>query len=127
MNKDIVEAGKKTQFGQEGGADPKEAREKSSPWSIRMATKRIARMTVTEAKAMADRKNELTMAQAVAAMKFQRALNGDVRAMQQLEDSIDGKLVEKRVEAKTSLEDLVMASLEGDEGNERVTEISEGD
>ena len=103
-------------FGEKGGADPKEAQKKKT--SIRAATRRFAAMDVGDAVSLSkdkDEFNKLSLAQAVALSKFKKALSGDVRAMQQLEDSVDGKLVERKVEATTTLEELVLGSFDYEE------------
>lgn len=60
----------------------------------------------------------LTPAELIAVKKIQVALAGDVKAMQQLEDSADGKLVEKRISASTSLASLVTGEIDEDDDAE---------
>jgi hypothetical protein len=125
-NKDIATIGEATQFGAEGGANPSEAAAKSNGGSIRGAVRRIAHMHPDDAKKLADPNSpQATMALIVAATKYQRALKGDVRAMQQLEDSIDGKLVEKQIQAETTLEELVTGSFEHEQREESRAEESQ--
>jgi hypothetical protein len=126
-NPNIVEAGKETQFGQPDGVDPKEARAKGDPdrHSIR---RQITRITGLEIGDFLDLKSQkeifiqaaqklgykseknMTYAQVIAVRKLSLAIAGNVKAMKEIEDSVDGKLVEKRMESKVSLEDLVNES-----------------
>ena len=109
-NPNIIEIGKNTRFGAHGGVNPRKARwTGAEPWSIRNAIRRMAAMHIKDFENMTQSK-ELTMAQAVAAAKWKKALAGDIRAMQQLEDSVDGKLTEKKAEAQAALAYLVEAS-----------------
>lgn len=116
-NPDIVKY--KKDFGSEGGADPSEAGKLGAKKtnSIRKAVRRIAAMEVGFAMSLTEKQvmEKLTMAEAVALSKFRAALGGDVKAMKELEDSVDGKIVEQRVHAEVTLADLVTGSLEYDE------------
>lgn len=116
-NKNIAEYGKGTRFGSDNGPDPSEAGRKgaNAKWSVRNASKRIAALTVGEAKEMMGRMDELTVAQAVALSKFRSAMAGDTKAMQQFTDDVDGKLIDRKVHAEITLADLVTGSLEFDE------------
>lgn len=92
-NPDIVEIGKNTRFGAPNGVNPKIARQKgNAPWSVRNAIRRIAAMDVGDFDLFIRQPNNVTLAYAVAIKKFQKAINGDLNAMQQIEDAIDGKL-----------------------------------
>ncbi len=107
-------AGAHTRFGQPGGPDPQEARAKQvNPSSVRAQVRRIAALTRTEFKQAYD-SNAATMAMIVAASKYQKAVKGDVKAMQQIEDSVDGKLADRKIEAQVTLADLVNGSFEQD-------------
>jgi len=85
-------------FGEPGGADPAEAAAKSPRNSIRSAVRRIGAMD-DETLAHYCKEGKLSQSQKLALKKFSLAIkDGDIRAMQQLEESIDGKLVETKVE-----------------------------
>lgn len=90
-------------FGEAGGADPAAATLEGNPkWSIRNAIRHIGTMTRAELQALAQDEN-LTMAQLVAVKKYLAATGNkpNIKAMDKLEDSVDGKLVEKKVEVRT--------------------------
>jgi hypothetical protein len=111
-NKDIATLGAATRFGAEKGPDPVEAAQKAQPWSIRNSIRRFGLMNLDELKeAYKDprtKSNEL-----VAIRKFMKAMAGDVKAMQQLEESVDGKLVETKVEVRAdSYADLLQQAEE---------------
>ena len=128
-NPDIAKIAKENDngFGGENGADPKEARAKGDPdrHSIR---RQITRITGLEIGDFLDLKSQkeiftqaakklgysseknMTYAQVIAVRKLSLAIAGNVKAMKEIEDSVDGKLVEKRMESKVSLEDLVNES-----------------
>ncbi len=99
-NKNPIQYLEGKRFGEPGGADPAEAARKGTPWSIRNSIRRFGLMSLEELqKAYKDprtKTNEL-----VAIRKFMKAMQGDVKAMQQLEESVDGKLVETKIEVKT--------------------------
>ena len=97
------EGGKETQFGGPRG-------NKRGNGSIRGNIRRLAHMHPEDAQDLIGKAE--TMAELIAARKYQVALSGDVKAMQQLEDSVDGRLVEKKVEAEVTLADLVNKSFE---------------
>lgn len=114
----------------EPGNDPRAARAKSKPWSIRNAIKRVANMNAEEIAQMMKDPN-LTMAQLVALTKFQMATKGrNVKAQQQIEDSVDGRIVQASVSANISLAEIIAKSydkkyLESDEPDESGVESSE--
>lgn len=112
-NPDIVKYGERTRFGQPNGPDPSIIAKNKNPSSIRAAIRRIAAMEVDQFQQVL-KKREMTLAQAIAIRKFQKALVGDLKAMQQLEDAIDGKLTKKATEACATLVDLVNGALEDD-------------
>ncbi len=99
-------------FGDEGGADPAEAARKASPWSVRNSIRRFGMMddeTLKEA-AKDPRRNQLEL---IAIKKIMVARAGDVRAMDKIEESIDGKLVETKIEVRTdSYADLLQQAEE---------------
>lgn len=103
-----------TAFGSPGGPDPRAAQKASvakaqETRSVRAAIRRFAGYTIEELQSMS-RKRNIPAAHMLAIAKFQKAISGDVKAMQQIEESIDGKLVEKKVEAKVTLAELVLES-----------------
>lgn len=119
---DIVKVSKP--FGTEGAADPSAAATKrnkeQNPSSIRMNLRRLAAaefditspLTKEEiAKKFGRKGTEINGAQVLALKKFEMALKGNTAIMQQVTDDIDGKQVQATVEARTSLADLVNASV----------------
>ena len=121
-NPDIVEHGKSTQFGQPGGADPREARAAvvNNPSCVRQKLKRLAvyvpgkeQATPNDlAKAFGKDKKltNLSMAEIWAVRRAQQAM-GNYKAMDTMIDSISGKLVTKQVELQVdSYAELVMAA-----------------
>lgn len=118
---EIIEAGKDTRFGSERGADPTEAvntrnEDHGHPNSIRSSIRRIACLTQAELKELAN-DPRLTMAQTVAVRKFMAACGKfpNIKAMKELEDSVDGKLVEKKIEVTTdSYADLLKQATDAD-------------
>lgn len=90
-------------FGEAGGADPATATLEGNPkWSIRHAIRHIGTLTRAELQTLAQ-DPDLTMAQLVAVKKYLSATSNrpNIKAMDKLEDSVDGKLVEKKVEVRT--------------------------
>ncbi len=109
-NPNITEHSKGHRFGDEGHTDPREAQKKASkPWSIRNGVRRIAGSEFDvgpDAPPFGDQLNQvfggtsrMTGAQIAAVKKFSQAMN-DVKAMENLTNDIDGKLIERKVEAK---------------------------
>lgn len=131
-NKDIAIIGKDTRFGSEKGPDPVEAQKareaKGNPGEIRGALKRLAcaeiditRTPTAEDMARIFSKNggtKITMAQMAAIMKFQQGLK-NWKAMDSLIDHVDGKQIERKVEATVTLADLVTRSYELEDKNEK--------
>lgn len=123
-NKDIALIGKAYQFGAEKGPDPTEAikkrNEKGHPGEIRVALKRLAcaEIDITRTPTAEDMARifgkggtKVTMAQMAAIMKFQQAMK-NYKAMDTLIDHVDGKQIERKVEATVTLADLVTRSYE---------------
>lgn len=99
-NQEIIAAGEATRFGQADGADPSEAAKKAAPWSVRNSIRRFGLMdNETLQEAMQDPRR--TQLELIAIQKLLVARKGNIMAAQQIEDSVDGKLVEKKVEVKT--------------------------
>lgn len=128
-NPNIVAAGQASQFGTEKN-DPKKARE-SGPvdrYSVRRAIKRITGAQVVPAMNIPDKHEreiafrdliakelgydpiELSLGMLMAIKKYQMALMGDVKAMESIENSVDGKLVEHKVETQVTWGELVEAA-----------------
>lgn len=63
-----------------------------NPQSIRVALRRFAAMSALDFRKVIQSPQNLTMAQIIAAKKFQKAMAGDLNVMQQIENAIDGKL-----------------------------------
>jgi len=128
-NKDITEYGKATRFGSAGGPDPRAAKEKQTAagqgnqHSVRNAARRLAaaEFDITKKLSPEDLVKKfgrdgyvVSGAQMIAIKKFQKAMTGDTKMLQQITDDIDGKQVQKVVEAQASLADLVTKSYEID-------------
>lgn len=123
-NPNIAEIGKNYGFGAPNGTDPREARAKANPpWSVRHAIKRIAAcpdldidrgapslMRQIKTKVF---NGKMSGGEILAAQKFIQAMT-NYKAMKEVTEDIDGKLVERKVEAKVSLADLVNGSYESD-------------
>lgn len=117
----IAVYGEKSRFSKEN--QPKHDRKKA--WSIKRSIRRMAGakvkivydkegklkledLTVEKiAEMLGAGDRQLTMAELVAARKFRDALGGNTKAQQELQDAIDGKLVNKTLEAKVTLEELL--------------------
>lgn len=121
-NPNIVEYGVNTRFGQPGGADPSAAARKSNKGgSIRTAVRRIACMPVEQLEGLLKSpkaRSRLSVAELTAIYKFRAVMQGNVKAMQQVTDDVDGKLVQKQVNSDVSLEQLVTGSFDYDESSE---------
>ncbi len=102
-NPKIAEYGQRTRFGQKGGPDPSLLAKTRNPSSIKAALRRIAAMDFDDFDCFLKEPDKVTLAYATAIQKFQKALEGDVNAMQQLEDAIDGKLSKKGQKKSNSL------------------------
>lgn len=126
---DIVEIGKSTRFGEPGGADPAEAaEEKHRRGSPRSALRRLAchmpeiEITpegtmkapspnqIAQAFGRGKKFNQLTMAE-IWAIQFQKQGMQDGKIMTKVIENVDGKLLEKKAEAKVgTLAELVAAA-----------------
>lgn len=110
-NSNLAEHSKATQFGQPNGVDPKLARAIAKPGSVRNALRRIGAQRTGSEQDMTPEKIAamlypgaklagLTMAERVAVKKFQVAvLEGNTSAMDKIEESIDGKLIQPTMNA----------------------------
>lgn len=123
-NANITVYGASTQFGKDGGPDASAAARKKNTeqhaQNIRLALRRLAvadfdvskPLTLDElVKKFGRDGTEISGAQMLAARKFLLALKGDARLLKQITDDIDGKQVQALVQAKTTLADLVNASV----------------
>lgn len=120
-NPDIVKHAEGHRFGDAGGADPSAAGKKGneSRWSIRSSLKRIGRFefdvseegmqNLSEQFRRAFNSKKLTGSELAAIKKFSQAMLNE-QAMDKLIEHIDGKLVERKVEATVTLADLVNGS-----------------
>lgn len=117
-------------FGEEGGADPRAARA-SGPkdrYEVRRALRKIARHEFEldeDAKPMDKQMKEvfggrkLTGAEILAATKFKQAMK-NWKAMDNLTNDIDGKLIEKKVEAQVGYAELVAGSMQEEDDEETI-------
>lgn len=121
-------AGKETRFGQPGGPDPREAREKQiNPTSIRASAHRLMAYPIDTTR---DLKEQLDVAKLLeflagptkraptlamlAACRLYAQAQANGKIMVNLIDQIDGKLIEKKVEATVPFSELVKESLQDD-------------
>lgn len=130
---EIAKLGEGTRFGAENGPDPKEAGQRAqrmhgAPHSVRIALRRLAAaefdlegpLTPQKlARVFGNTRGTMTGAQMAACKKFQQAMSNP-KAMDSLIEHIDGKLVQKTVEAKVTLAEIIAKSyddayLEGEE------------
>jgi len=128
-----------SRFGEDGGADAREAQAKSRQKmienaSVRRMVNRIASHEfdfAPDAKAIPDQIKDvfgrkLTGAQMLAATRFAQAMKNPT-AMQQIVEDIDGKLIEKKVEAKVGYAELVAGSLEREREEQGATLVTGSD
>lgn len=137
-NPNIVDAGKSTRFGAEGGPDPSASGYKTmttkNPSRVRAALQRIAAADFDISKPMNEktiasvfgREGTLTGAQIFAVQKAKQAM-GNWKAMDSLIDAIDGKQVQKVIETKVTLEQILSRSEEIEEQDEQGTGSSSGE
>ncbi len=119
---DITTVGHQTRFGagQDASAAGKRAREMTgSNASVRAALRRIGTLecdierTPTAQEILdcfGSNGRKITMNQRIALRKYMLAVAGDVKAMQQIEDSIDGKLANTTITTDMPLSELVAAA-----------------
>lgn len=113
-------------FGEDGGGDPREAQAKSREKmkenaSVRRMVRRIAAHEFDfgeGAKPLPDQiksdvfgTRRMTGAQVLAAARFAQAMKNNT-AMNSIVEDIDGKLIEKKVEAQVGYAELVSGSLD---------------
>ena len=131
-NPDIANLGESTRFGAERGPDPSAAGSvagegKKRRASIRAAKRRLAGhspgtdkpRTQDFARAFGRPFSELTVAEIMAIQSAQQAMV-NYKAMKDFVEDVDGKQVEKKVEAKVTLADIINGDFsalesEGDE------------
>lgn len=119
-NPNIVEHGKNTRFGQPGGADPRKAREaQPNPNSVRACLRRLMtypvspdlpineQLTVGNLLAYLGRGHDTPTLAMMAAIQTYKHGVANGKIMMQMIDQVDGKLIEKKVEASATLEQLV--------------------
>lgn len=124
-------------FGEEGGGDPREAQAKSREKmkenaSVRRMVRRIAEHEFDfgdGAKPIPDQikdvfgSRRMTGAQVLAAARFAQGMK-NYKAMQGLVEDIDGKLIEKKAEAKVGYAELVSGSLDMERDGEDDTLVT---
>lgn len=124
-NPDIHKYAKK--FGSEGGPDPREARAKQvNPTSIRSCLHRLMAYPLDPNKPMGEQikpdallkflgygHKEPTLAMLAAIQTYRHGVESG-KIMMQLIDQVDGKLIEKKVEATVPFSEIVKASLQDD-------------
>lgn len=126
-NKNIVEYAKGHRFGDPGGADPAAAARKAKPWSMRRTVRRICetameqlapgeKLTVERIGEMVFGHRPLTFGEMSALRRVLESIRGNPKFSQYVTEDIDGKLVERKVEAQVTLADIVNRSYELEEG-----------
>ncbi len=123
-NPNIVEHGKSTRFGADGGANPSDAASFGNHRraQVRSSLRRLmGHVTGTASPSASDlakgfgkgrRLDNLTVAEVMALHKVQQAMKNP-KAMDTLIDHVDGKQVEKKLEAKVTLADIINGNFEG--------------
>lgn len=120
-------------FGEPGGANPDQSKTQNRPWSVRDGIRRIAahEFDISEgAPPIPDQikklfKGKMTGAQIAAATKWAQSMK-NWKAMENLTVDIDGKHIEKKVEAKVGYAELVAGSLEQEKDQSFVTGEDDG-
>lgn len=117
---DIKQIGMNSRFGAEGGADPREAAKKRKiSWrSVRRATQRIAGLEFTEESKptaatitrMMGKPGTITGAQIAAIRLFELVSKGNLKAIKEFTEQVDGKLVQKSIQASATLAEIVSKS-----------------
>ncbi len=119
-NPKIAALGASTRFGQPGGPDPGLMAREKNPAHVRAVLRRLAacEIDITQpvtiellSKMLRRDGSMLTGAEMLAVRKWQQAMT-NWRAMDSLIDAIDGKQVQKQVEAQATLADLINRSYE---------------
>jgi len=112
----------KNVIGSPGGPDPTELAERR--WSVRDAQRRLAAAEfdgnitlVGLTNKLRDKRGKLTVAQVVAARRVHDALTKPDERMRFIDD-VEGRLFDKRIEAQTTLADLVTATISDEPGSE---------
>lgn len=124
----------KYQFGKDGGNDPREAKQKQTEagqgnqHSIRNSLRRLMTqdIDVTKtptakdmAKMFGRSGTKIKMHEMMAIASVQQALK-NFKAMENVINNVDGKLVEKQMTTNVTLADLVTKSYEAEEGQEGI-------
>jgi len=134
----IETVGHDTRFGAKNGPDPSAAAKKAratggSRASVREALRRIGTLEFEIGKPPTPEQisacfemdgRKITFNQAIALQKYKQAMAGDVKAMQQIEDSIDGKLANNQITTDMPLADLIAAArkeLRDEQGSNRTS------
>lgn len=128
-----------SRFGEEGGADARAAQAKSRAKmiennSVRRMVNRIAAHefdTGPDAPPIQDQirgifGRKMTGAQMMAAARVAQGMK-NYKAMQNIVEDIDGKLIEKKVEAQVSYADLVAGSLDREREEQEATLVDGSD
>lgn len=118
--------------------DPHKAQKKSAPWSIRNAVRRICaremikmqadeKMTIERLAELVFDGRQPSMGEMVALRRVFEALRGNPKFSQFVTEDVDGKLVQKTVEAKATLAEIVSKSYDEEQADEpeHTTEGSE--
>jgi hypothetical protein len=97
---ELAEQGKKSRFGEPGGADPRKATKSGCPkHSIRKSVQYLSGKSIEEINALG-KENEPTVAQLIAAVALKKGLKGDMNAIGYLTENIDGKLPQTNINAE---------------------------
>lgn len=130
-NPNIAKLGQDTQFGK--GQDAATVGSKAKPWAVRRAAAKIAahQFDISDDAPKLDAQirndvfkvegNRMRGAELVASRHFLCAASGTdkgIKAIKSFTDDVDGKLIQKSVEAKVTLEMLVLGSFEEEDDDE---------
>lgn len=117
-NPNIAELGKKTHFG--SGQDPNAYRNKTKPWEIRNALRRLMLLEINPGENVTlDKlcevfggKDRISLAQLAACKKYQQALQHG-KFMDTLIEHVDGPQVQMKMEANVSLAEMIVEAQRG--------------
>jgi len=126
-NPNLVKCGEATQFGKPNGPDPKAAARKKKEaqhlsWSVESSIRYFARQTWQtgttapsmdyQAKQMLGR--PLTGSEIIALTRLRQAMVGHPKFSQMAREDIDGKVIQKQIETKVTLAELIAKSYDQD-------------
>ena len=99
-NPNIAQYGRATRFGAPAAPDPAEVGSRTKPWSIRLALRHLSAQQIDAENPAVTLPPTPTTAQVIAAAVLEKAINGDMRAVEYLTDQVDGKLPHANINAE---------------------------